>query len=118
MSVRDRLAVAIVCFAIYLIMPGLSPRRLLAQSPSVDARSAQPASPLGAPSQQDQLDAMKADLARMRVILGQMQNNIGFVGATTTPLNHQFSLEIEMWQVLITQMERRVALMEKANLPQ
>jgi hypothetical protein len=113
MSVRNRLAVVLLCAAIYGIAPGFSPRRLLAQSPAVN----QPASS-GAQSQQEQLDAMKADLARMRAILGQMQNNIGFVGATTTPLNHQFALEIEMWQVLITQMERRVEAMQRANPPQ
>jgi hypothetical protein len=118
MSTRDRLAVAILFAAIYFVSPALPPRRVLAQSPSGIARSAQTGSPPGTGVQQEQLDAMKADLARMRAILGQMQNNIGFVGTTTTPLHHQFSLEIEMWQVLITQMERRVDLMEKANRPQ
>jgi hypothetical protein len=55
--------------------------------------------------------AMGADLQRMRVLLNQMQTNLAFVQATTTPLKHQFELEIDMWQILVNQMERRVASM-------
>ena len=115
MSIARWFAVILVCAAISLLLPGLSPRHLQAQSPSGAARATQPTSPQGAQAQQEQLEAMKADLARMRALLGQMQNNIGFVGTTTTPLHHQFELEIEMWQVLIPQLERRVDEMEKAN---
>ena len=47
------------------------------------------------------------DLARMRLILNLMRTNLAFVGNTTTPLAHQFQLDIDMWQALIDQMERR-----------
>jgi hypothetical protein len=57
---------------------------------------------------QQELEAMKADLERMRSLLTQMQTNLAFVGSTTTPLNHEFELEIEMWRVLISQLERHV----------
>ena len=52
--------------------------------------------------------AMSADLQRMRVLLNQMQTNLAFVQTTTTPLKHEFELEIEMWQILLNQMERRL----------
>jgi len=44
----------------------------------------------------------------MRVILGQMQSNLAFVQNTTTPLKHQFELEIEMWQVVLDEMDHRI----------
>ncbi|HYL16669.1 MAG TPA: hypothetical protein VEV41_26780 [Terriglobales bacterium] len=56
---------------------------------------------------------MKTDLQRMRALLSQMQTNLAFVGNNTSPLNHQFQLEIDMWRVLIDQMERRVLRMEQ-----
>jgi len=114
MSIRQSLAVVLIFGAIYLGVPGVSPQGLPAGQPLLSART-QPTPTPEIQDEREQLDAMKADLARMRAILGQMQNNIGFVGSTTTPLNHQFSLEIEMWQVLITQMERRVETLEKAK---
>ena len=60
----------------------------------------------------DQLEAMRADSKKMHAILNQMQTNLAFVTNTTDPLKHQFELEIDMWQVLLEQMERRVASME------
>jgi TolA-binding protein len=63
----------------------------------------------------DDLIAMKADLAKMRVLVTQMQNNLGVTTTSTTPLYHQFDLQIQMWQLLIAQMERRVERMEHAK---
>jgi len=54
------------------------------------------------------VDAMRADLARMRTLVGQMQRNLGFVDTGLTPLKHQFELEIEMWNLLINDMQRRL----------
>jgi len=53
--------------------------------------------------------AMSEDLERMQMVLNQMRTNLAFVGNNTSPLNHQFELEIDMWQMLIDQMKRRVA---------
>lgn len=50
----------------------------------------------------------KADLAKMRALLGQMQRNVAFVSAGDTPLKHQFELEIEMWQLLLRDMEKKL----------
>jgi hypothetical protein len=65
----------------------------------------------------DDLSAMKADLARMRVLVTQMQNNLGLTTNSTTPLYHQFDLQIQMWQLLIAQMERRIDRMERSKEP-
>ena len=73
-----------------------------ASSPA--ARITPEAGPADDPDQQ----ATKQDLQKMRVILNQMRTNLAFVGSTTTPLNHQFELDIEMWQMLLDRMERRI----------
>jgi hypothetical protein len=57
----------------------------------------------------------RADLAKMRTLLGQMQRNVAFVSAGDTPLKHQFELEIEMWQLLLRDMERK--LNAQQNVP-
>jgi hypothetical protein len=51
-------------------------------------------------------EAMQADLRRMRALLEQMQNNLGFVQSGASPLKHQFELEIDMWRTLLEHMER------------
>jgi hypothetical protein len=51
---------------------------------------------------------LQADLERMRALLVQMRNNLAFVQTTQTPLKHQFELECDMWQLLITDMEHRL----------
>ena len=65
----------------------------------------------------DDISAMRADLARMRVLVTQMQNNLGLTTNSTTPLYHQFDLEIQMWQLLLAQMERRIDRMERPKEP-
>ncbi len=57
---------------------------------------------------QAEIDALKADLQRMNATLNQMRTNLGFVSTTTQPLRHQFELEIDMWQMLLGQMDRRL----------
>ncbi len=64
------------------------------------------------PSDNPELQAMKSDVQRMRVILNQMRTNLAFVDTTQSPLKHQFELEADMWQVMLDQMDRRIATME------
>jgi hypothetical protein len=52
--------------------------------------------------------ALRTDLQRMKALVQQMQTNLAFVTNTQGPLKHQFELEIEMWQLQITSMERRL----------
>lgn len=51
--------------------------------------------------------ALRDDIKRMRALVGQMESNLAFVDATQSPLKHQFQLDIDMWNVVINQMERR-----------
>jgi GTP1/Obg family GTP-binding protein len=56
----------------------------------------------------DETAALREDIARMRAILGQMETNLAFVDTTQSPLKHQFQLEIDMWNTVIIDMERRL----------
>jgi hypothetical protein len=51
--------------------------------------------------------ALRDDIKRMRAIVQQMESNLAFVDTTQSPLKHQFQLDIDMWNILINQMERR-----------
>jgi uncharacterized protein YlxW (UPF0749 family) len=57
----------------------------------------------------DDLQALSEDVTRMKALVQQMETNLAFVDTTQSPLKHQFQIEIEAWQVLIAQMERRLA---------
>ena len=83
-----------------------------AQEPQSRAtsESSQPARGAEGPQRKD-------DLQKMRVILNQMRTNLAFVGNTTTPLAHQFQLEIDMWQALLDQMERRQSTQAPSQSP-
>ena len=61
------------------------------------------------------LQAMRSDVQRMRVILNQMRTNLAFVDNTQSPLKHQFELETDMWQVMLDQMDRRITAMEGSH---
>jgi len=66
-------------------------------------------------SDDPELQAMKSDVQRMRVILNQMRTNLAFVDTTQSPLKHQFELETDMWQMMLDQMDRRIAAMEASK---
>ena len=51
--------------------------------------------------------ALRDDIKKMRALVAQMQTNLAFVDNTQSPLKHQFQLDIDMWNILINQMERR-----------
>lgn len=55
----------------------------------------------------DEAKALQGDIRRMRVVVQQMETNLAFVDNTQSPLKHQFQLEIDAWNTLINQMERR-----------
>jgi hypothetical protein len=55
----------------------------------------------------DEARALQGDIKRMRALVHQMQTNLAFVDTTQSPLKHQFQLEIDAWNTLIDQMERR-----------
>jgi hypothetical protein len=41
-------------------------------------------------------------------MLEQMQTNIAFISSPQAPMKHQFELEIEMWQLVIDRMDRKI----------
>ncbi len=51
--------------------------------------------------------ALRDDIRKMRALVRQMETNLAFVDTTQSPLKHQFQLDIDMWNILIDQMERR-----------
>ena len=79
-----------------------------AQSPNASKPSTDSNSQAAHSQNSDQLEAMRADSKRMHVILNQMQTNLAFVSTTNDPLKHQFELEVEMWQMLLNQMDQRI----------
>ena len=66
-------------------------------------------------SEDPDLAALRADLARARTLVGQMERNVAFVDSGLTPLKHQFQLEIEMWNILINDMQRRLNAAGRRN---
>src|SRR5882672_11055618 len=61
----------------------------------------------------DDMEQMRADLERLKVLLNQMRTNLAFVQTSQTPLKHQFELETDAWQVIVEQMDRRLKQMEE-----
>jgi hypothetical protein len=70
--------------------------------------SAKPVATRHAAVSAEDAQALRADLQRMKALVQQMQTNLAFVTNTQGPLKHQFELEIEMWQLEIASMERRL----------
>ncbi len=100
--------------AVVIVAPGIPAAPGKSQSEG-KSQSAAEVSREAHPANADQLHAMQADAKKMRVILNQMQTNLAFVQNTQTPLKHQFELEIEMWQTLLDQMDRRIQQMQQRN---
>ena len=76
----------------------------VAQAPT-EKRESRPAV---ASVDQQEIQALTNDIARMQSLVHQMENNLAFVQTTTTPLKHQIELELDMWRVVLNGMERRV----------
>jgi hypothetical protein len=91
------------CLGIVTCVLGIS-LFALAQAPKEKRDSHAPTAPVD----QAEMQALTNDIGRMRTLVQQMEMNLAFVQTTQTPLKHQFELEIEMWQVLLGDMERRV----------
>ncbi len=84
-----------------------------AQAPRAGQRAkAEVAQPAAAVDRQE-LEALRADVKRMQVLLNQMQINLAFVATSDTPLKHQFNLNNEMWQMVLGDMERRMQNIEQ-----
>jgi hypothetical protein len=76
----------------------------VAQAPTEKRESRAPVTS----ADQQELQALTNDIARMQSLVRQMEMNLAFVQTTQTPLKHQFELGIDMWRVVLNGMERRV----------
>lgn len=86
---------------------------LLSATSLAVAQSGQEPSPKTTPAVQrgaviQQPVDLKSDLEKMHVLIELMQRNVAFVSAGDTPMKHQFQLEIEMWQLLLRDMDRKI----------
>jgi len=98
----------LVLIALMAAVTAVSIALSAAQSPNPGKSASNSTSQAAHSQNSDQLEAMRGDSKKMHVILNQMQTNLAFVTNTTDPLKHQFELEIEMWQILLNQMDRRI----------
>jgi hypothetical protein len=91
-------------------LPGMATQMQPAARPAVKAAASQKTAPEAQrPSvRNDDVQALRQDVTRMKALVQQMQSNLAFVDTTQSPLKHQFQLEIEMWQTLITEMDHRL----------
>ncbi|HKW76808.1 MAG TPA: hypothetical protein VJN64_14855 [Terriglobales bacterium] len=96
---RTFLLILMLCSSVSLKAQQQKPDR---SEPQPQARQEHKTSP-------DDVQALREDLARMKALVQQMETNLAFVDTTQSPLKHQFQLEIEAWQALIAEMERRLA---------
>ena len=83
-------------------------------APLVSAQTGSPAHEIPAqhPSQAavstDDSQALREDIQRMKSLVYQMERNLASISSAQDPLKHQFQLEIDMWQMEIARMERRL----------
>ncbi len=79
------------------------------QHPKAETQAVQP----GPAVDQQELEALRGDVKRMRVLLNQMQVNLAFVATSDSPLKHQFNLNNDMWQIVLGDMERRLQTLQQ-----
>ena len=97
MTFRAAILFSVLCFAV----PGL----MAQNAPSA------PVPPVPSQSQgmsEQQTEALRADIARMKSLVQQMELNLAFVDTTQSQLKHQFQLEIDIWKVMIVHMEKQL----------
>ena len=84
----------------------LSLSALLLASPLIAQNRPQTRESAAPPATTDQSGALAQDLKKMRSLLQQMQTNLVYLPAGYSSMKHQFELEIDMWRILLDQMER------------
>lgn len=109
MALKNAILFVVFCFIIPVsaIQQTPSPGSQAAGSQAGVAGTAENAQIRQMAARGDEAQALREDVRKMRVLVRQMETNLAFVDTTQTPLKHQFQLEIDMWKILIDQMERR-----------
>ena len=110
MSFERAILFAVFCFII--------PVSAIQQTPSMGSQAANSQAGTAGAAENAQIrqlantrandtQALRDDVRKMRALVRQMETNLAFVDSAQSPLKHQFQLDIDMWNVLIDQMERR-----------
>ena len=102
---------AILCLVAYALLLGNAHGQSNAHSQPHPAT--QTAAPAPSESDTGDIEQMRVDLQRLKVLLNQMRNNLAFVDSSQSPLKHQFELEADAWQIIIEQVDRRLKAMEE-----
>jgi hypothetical protein len=103
---RAFIFLSILFFSTSLLLGQVSQEKVSPENAATEKTQADTRNPSSLST--DEAAALREDIARMRAILGQMETNLAFVDNTQSPLKHQFQLEIDMWNTVITDMERRL----------
>jgi hypothetical protein len=90
----------------------LLPLMATAQTSNRNPMPRNDAPPVLSTADQADIDEAREDLKKMRVLVNQMASNLAFVSDTQSPLKHQFQLEIDMWQMMMTRMQRHLDRLE------
>ena len=104
-TIRSHTNIAIVSVVLLLCF-AIQAQDSTGPSRGVSVRTANP--------DQDEMAALEADMTQMRTLLNQMEATFPLVGSTTSPVNHDLQLNIEMWRVMVDQMTRRLQRMQKS----
>ena len=91
--------IAIMVLILCSVFTSAAQEKPPAQSSNVERKTATPSA---------DVQELRQDLARMKALVQQMQTNLSFVDTTQSPLKHQFQLEIDMWNIVIKDMEARL----------
>jgi hypothetical protein len=95
---------------VFCLPAGAQNSKATAQQTSTQNQASQKVS-----SDQDDTADLKADLAKMKALLNQMQAVFALTGSTTSPVNHELELNIDMWSIIIDRMDRHLQRMERAK---
>jgi hypothetical protein len=104
---------AVACFLLVSSGAGQTAGEKTQKTPQADTRGTHGTTQ----TESSDMEQMRADLERLKVLLNQMRTNLAFVQTSQTPLKHQFELETDAWQVMVEQMERRLKRMEARRAP-
>lgn len=96
-----RIVTVFLLLSFFLVLhAGQSPQQTPQSESSPSAHNHAPAA--------NEVAELRRDIELMKANVHQMQTNLAFVDTTQSPLKHQFQLNIDMWNLLIADMERRL----------
>jgi hypothetical protein len=98
---------AIVLFACSLAVPPFAETQTTETSEKISADAC--ATPT------EDREELRRDIQAMQTLVDQMNKNLASVATGETPLKHQFRLQIDMWNLILRRMEKRLQLAAPQN---